>query len=186
MNVGYIRVSTAEQSTERQLDGIELDKVFTDTCSGSTVDRPQLRVALEVLRAGDTLWVHSVDRLSRSLVDLLALMQELNDRGVAVRFVKDGRLHCDGTAASNLQLGILAVVAQFERARLLERQAEGIAKAKARGAYKGGVSGRTKKAGNDDAAILELRDAGMSIRAIAQKLGIGVSTVQRAIKAAQG
>lgn len=185
MNVGYIRVSTADQSTERQLDGMELDKVFTDTCSGSTVDRPQLRVALEVLRAGDTLWVHSVDRLSRSLVDLLALMQELNGRGVAVRFVKDGALHCDGTAASNLQLGILAVVAQFERARLLERQAEGIAKAKARGAYKGGVSGRTKKAGNDDAAIMELRDAGISFRAIAQKLGIGVSTVQRVLKAAR-
>lgn len=181
MNVGYIRVSTADQSTERQLDGIALDKVFTDTCSGSTVDRPQLRVALEVLRSGDTLWVHSVDRLSRSLVDLLALMQELNGRGIAVRFVKDGALYCDGTAASNLQLGILAVVAQFERARLLERQAEGIAKAKARGVYKGGVSGRP--AAKSDAKIKELRDAGMSIRAIAAKLGIGVSTVQRALKA---
>ncbi|NQD59006.1 recombinase family protein [Pseudomonas sp. CM25] len=180
MNVGYIRVSTADQSTERQLDGMQLDKVFTDTCSGSTVDRPQLRVALEVLRAGDTLWVHSVDRLSRSLVDLLALMQELNGRGVAVRFVKDGALHCDGTAASNLQLGILAVVAQFERARLLERQAEGIAKAKARGVYKGGAKQ------TDTAAILGAIDNGMSYRDAASKLGVSLSTVQRAVKAARG
>jgi DNA invertase Pin-like site-specific DNA recombinase len=177
MNIGYIRVSTTDQSTERQLDGIALDKVFTDTCSGSTLERPQLRVALEVLRAGDTLWVHSVDRLSRSLVDLLGLMKDLNSRGIAVRFVKDGALYCDGTAASDLQLGILAVVAQFERARLLERQAEGIAKAKLRGAYKGG----TKK--TNDAEIIRLRDAGMSIRKIAGELNIGVSTVQRAIRA---
>ncbi|MNN05459.1 DNA-invertase hin [compost metagenome] len=180
MNVGYIRVSTTDQHTERQLDGIALDKTFTDTCSGSTLDRPQLRVALEVLRAGDTLWVHSVDRLSRSLVDLLKLMQDLNNRGVGVRFVKDGALSCDGTAASNLQLGILAVVAEFERARLLERQAEGIAKAKERGVYKGGVSVRSNDKSN--AKIRELRDAGISIRDIAANLGIGVSTVQRAIR----
>ncbi|MNV63983.1 Transposon Tn3 resolvase [compost metagenome] len=159
---------------------MSLDKTFTDTCSGSTLDRPQLRVALEVLRAGDTLWVHSVDRLSRSLVDLLKLMQDLNNRGVGVRFVKDGALSCDGTAASNLQLGILAVVAEFERARLLERQAEGIAKAKERGAYKGGVSVRSNDKSN--AKIRELRDAGISIRDIAANLGIGVSTVQRAIR----
>ncbi|MNG01507.1 Transposon Tn3 resolvase [compost metagenome] len=160
---------------------MSLDKTFTDTCSGSTLDRPQLRVALEVLRAGDTLWVHSVDRLSRSLVDLLKLMQDLNNRGVGVRFVKDGALSCDGTAASNLQLGILAVVAEFERARLLERQAEGIAKAKERGVYKGGVSVRSNDKSN--AKIRELRDAGISIRDIAANLGIGVSTVQRAIRA---
>lgn len=179
MNVGYIRVSTAEQSTERQLDGITLDKVFTDTCSGSTVDRPQLRVALEVLRTGDTLWVHSVDRLSRSLVDLLGLMKDLNNRGIAVRFVKDGALYCDGTAASDLQLGILAVVAQFERARLLERQAEGIAKAKAKGKYKGGTSGRTKR--NNDAAIIQAVESGLSYRKAAEHLGVSLSTVQRAM-----
>lgn len=180
MNVGYVRVSTTDQSTERQLDGIALDKVFTDTCSGSTVDRPQLHVALEVLRGGDTLWVHSVDRLSRNLVDLLALMQGLNNRGVAVRFVKDGALYCDGTAASNLQLGILAVVAQFERARLLERQAEGIAKAKLRGAYKGG------KKQADAGAIIQAIDSGMSYREAAKKLGVSLSTVQRAVKSGAG
>ncbi|MCW2267598.1 recombinase family protein [Pseudomonas sp. JUb96] len=184
MNVGYIRVSTTDQNTERQLDGIALDKVFTDTCSGSTVNRPQLRVALEVLRPGDTLWVHSVDRLSRSLVDLLGLMKDLNSRGIGVRFVKDGALHCDGTAASDLQLGILAVVAQFERARLLERQAEGIAKAKLRGAYKGGTSGRNKKAGNDDATIREAVESGLSYRKAAERLGVSLSTVQRAMKSA--
>ena len=176
MNVGYIRVSTTDQSTERQLDGIALDKVFTDTCSGSTMDRPQLRVALEVLRSGDTLWVHSVDRLSRSLVDLLGLMKDLNGRGIAVRFVKDGALYCDGTAASDLQLGILAVVAQFERARLLERQAEGIAKAKLRGAYKGG----TKAV--DDAAIRTAVESGLSYRKAAAHLGVSLSTVQRAMR----
>lgn len=180
MNVGYIRVSTTEQSTERQLDGIALDKVFTDTCSGSTMERPQLRIALEVLRPGDTLWVHSVDRLSRSLVDLLALMKDLNGRGIAVRFVKDGALYCDGTAASDLQLGILAVVAQFERARLLERQAEGIAKAKAKGKYKGGTSDRTKR--NDDAAIRTAVESGLSYRATAAHLGVSLSTVQRAMR----
>ncbi|QCY11129.1 recombinase family protein [Pseudomonas sp. MPC6] len=176
MNVGYIRVSTTDQNTERQLDGIALDKVFTDTCSGSTMDRPQLRVALEVLRSGDTLWVHSVDRLSRSLVDLLGLMKDLNSRGIAVRFVKDGALYCDGTAASDLQLGILAVVAQFERARLLERQAEGIAKAKLRGAYKGGAKVV------DDAAIRTAVESGLSYRRAAAHLDVSLSTVQRAMR----
>ncbi|MNP33348.1 Transposon gamma-delta resolvase [compost metagenome] len=144
------------------------------------MDRPQLRVALEVLRSGDTLWVHSVDRLSRSLVDLLSLMKDLNSRGIAVRFVKDGALYCDGTAASDLQLGILAVVAQFERARLLERQAEGIAKAKAKGKYKGGTSGRTER--NDNAAIRAAVENGMSYRAAAKDLGVSLSTVQRAMR----
>src|SRR5690348_5541062 len=88
-HVGYIRVSTVVQNTERQLDGMELDKVFTDKLSGKDVKRPQLQAALGYLREGDTLIVHSMDRLARNTLDLLQLVRDLNERGVAVEFVKE-------------------------------------------------------------------------------------------------
>src|SRR5438105_15371011 len=96
--VGYVRVSSVDQNAERQLDGIELDRVFTDKASGKDVKRPQLQAALEYLRDGDTLYVHSLDRLARNAEDLLRIVRELTERGVAVEFVKN-RLRFNGDTA---------------------------------------------------------------------------------------
>src|SRR4051812_37491125 len=89
MIVGYQRVSTIDQNTERQLDGIELDKVFTDRASGKDTDRPQLAACLNFVREGDELVVHSMDRLARSLKDLLQIVEDLTGRGVTVRFAQN-------------------------------------------------------------------------------------------------
>lgn len=181
MDIGYIRVSSTDQNTARQLDGVKLDEVFTDKVSGSTVQRPQLAALRRSLRAGDTLHVHSIDRLARSLSDLLALVEEFRTKGVALRFHKES-LTFTGQAdpMQDLMLSMMGAVAQFERAIIRERQAEGIAKAKAAGVYERRAEDKS------NAKIRELRDAGISIRDIAANLGIGVSTVQRVLKAARG
>src|ERR1035438_9325695 len=87
--IGYIRVSSVDQNTERQLDGLKLDKVFTDKASGKDVNRPQLKAALDYLRDGDKLVVHSLDRLARNLMDLKTIVTELTARDVVVEFVKE-------------------------------------------------------------------------------------------------
>ncbi len=178
--VGYIRVSSQDQNTERQLDGITLDKVFVDKVSGATTDRPQLQAMLEYVREGDTIVVHSIDRLARSLVDLLKLVEELTQRGVHICFDKE-RLEFTGedNASQNLMLQMMGAVAQFERSMIKERQREGIAKAKQNGVYKG----RAKTI--DDQLIRDaMGQEGASFRKVAAELGVSLSTVQRAMKAA--
>lgn len=137
-HVGYIRVSSFEQNTARQLDGLKLDLFFEDRCSAKNVERPRLAQCLQYLRDGDTLHVHSIDRLARNLSDLRTLVADLTARGVIVRFEKEG-LEFNGadTPISNLLFSMLGAVAEFERSLLLERQREGIALAKAAGKYKG-------------------------------------------------
>jgi len=177
-NVGYIRVSTTDQNTERQLDGIQLDKIFTDKVSGATTERPELQSMLGYVREGDVIHVHSIDRLARSLVDLLALVQSLTAKGVHVRFNKENLLFTgESDPIQALMLSIMGSVAEFERAMIRERQREGIVKAKQRGAYKG----RSKTI--DDEAIRAYVAAGNSYRATAKALNVGVSSVQRAMKA---
>jgi DNA invertase Pin-like site-specific DNA recombinase len=136
--VGYIRVSSVDQHTERQLDGVTLDKVFTDKASGKDRQRPQLEAALDYLRDGDKLVVHSLDRLARNLVDLRTIVTDLTGRGVVVEFVKE-RLTFTGQddPMSNLLLSVMGAFAEFERALIRERQREGIALAKRAGVYKG-------------------------------------------------
>lgn len=176
-NVGYVRVSTVDQNTERQLDGLELDKVFTDKVSGATTERPKLQDMLGYVREGDVIHVHSIDRLARSLVDLLALVQDMTTKGVHIRFHKEGLLFTgEANPTQELMLSIMGSVAQFERAMIRERQREGIAKAKQKGVYRG----RSKTI--DDTAIRAHIAAGNSYRDTAKALGVGVSTVQRAMK----
>jgi DNA invertase Pin-like site-specific DNA recombinase len=142
--IGYIRVSSIDQNTVRQLDGIELDKVFTDKASGKDTNRPQLKAALDYLRDGDVLVVHSMDRLARNISDLLNTVQTLNDRGVVVEFVKESLMFTgDDSAISKLMLTIMGGAAEFERAMIRERQLEGIAKAKQAGKYRGRQSTMT-------------------------------------------
>ena len=178
-SIGYIRVSSTDQNTARQLDGVTLDEVFTDKVSAANTDRPELQAMLRHVRKGDVLHVHSIDRLARSLEDLLALVKGLIGRGVAVSFHKE-QLHFTGEAnpMQELMLGLLGSVAQFERALIRERQAEGIAKAKAKGIYKGRV-----KSVDDDAIRKAMAEDEASYRKVAKALSVSLSTVQRAMKA---
>ncbi|MRH87620.1 helix-turn-helix domain-containing protein [Nocardia sp. SYP-A9097] len=160
MRVGYVRVSAVDQNTARQLDGIAVDKTFTDKMSGKDTDRDQLTAMLGYVREGDTVVVHSMDRLARNLGDLLTLVQDLTD--------------------AQLMLSIMGAVAQFERAMIGERQREGIAKAKARGVYTG------RKPALSDAQAGELRAraaAGERKTALAQAFGISRDTVYTYLQA---
>jgi DNA invertase Pin-like site-specific DNA recombinase len=136
--VGYIRVSSVDQNEARQLDGMNLDKVFTDKASGKDTKRPQLAAALEFLREGDTLAVHSMDRLARNLDDLRRIVLGLTKRGVKVQFVKESLTFTgEDSAMSNLLLSVMGAFAEFERSLIKERQREGIAIAKKLKVYKG-------------------------------------------------
>lgn len=175
--VGYRRVSSWEQRSDRQLEGVELDEVFEDWASGKDLNRPQWEAAAKYLRRGDVLLVHSMDRLARNLGDLLATVQGLNERGVEVRFVREN-LNFEPGAGTNpmakLMLSMLGAVAEFERSLILERQREGIALARQRGAYAG-----RKRALSDDQveAARQRLGAGEKIARIARELGVSRQTV---------
>jgi DNA invertase Pin-like site-specific DNA recombinase len=173
--VGYIRVSSLDQNTERQLDGQELDKVFTDKASGKDTKRPQLQAALEYLREGDSLAVHSMDRLARNLDDLRRIVLGLTGKGVLVEFVKE-RLTFTGedSAMSQLLLSVMGAFAEFERSLIRERQREGIALAKKAGVYKG----RKPSLSAERAAELRKRvQAGEKRAALAREFGISRETL---------
>jgi DNA invertase Pin-like site-specific DNA recombinase len=173
--VGYIRVSTLDQNTERQLDGQDLDKVFTDKASGKDTKRPQLQAALDYLREGDILVVHSMDRLARNLDDLRRIVLGLTSKGVLVEFVKE-RLTFTGedSAMSQLLLSVMGAFAEFERSLIRERQREGVALAKKAGAYKG----RKPSLTDEQAQRLRARiTAGEKKAALAREFGISRETV---------
>lgn len=173
--IGYIRVSTVDQNSARQLDGLSLDKYFEEKCSAKDVKRPQLQAMLDYVREGDTVLVHDISRLARNLEDLLKLVKHITGKGVGVKFMKEN-LHFTGDTNNPMQdlmLNLLGAVYQFERSLLLERQREGIKIAKEAGKYKGG------KARVNDAQVLSELDSGNSVRGTAAKLGVGISTVQR-------
>ena len=177
ITVGYVRVSSIGQNDARQLEGIALDRTFTDTASGKDTQRPQLHAMLDYVREGDTIRVHSMDRLSRSLADLEKTVKELTARGVTVTFTSPSLTFKGGSSdpMAMLMLQVMGAVAQFERSLILERQREGIAVAKAKGnVYKG------RKPSLDAAGITELRamDAqGIPKAQIAVKLGISRTTL---------
>ena len=178
--VGYIRVSSTEQNTERQLDGIQLDKSFTEKASGGSRDRPQLVAMLEYLREGDTVHVHSIDRLARNTNDLNDLVNSLNDRGITIIFHKENLIFSHDVAQSainKLMFQMLAAFAEFERSMIRERQKEGIAKAKAKGLYKG----RKRKVDYSDIQKA-MQKEGVTFRSAAKQFGVGIATVQRALK----
>jgi DNA invertase Pin-like site-specific DNA recombinase len=168
--VGYIRVSSLDQNTDRQLDGIALDKVFTDKCSGKDTHRPQLALALDYVRDGDTLVVHSMDRLARNVDDLRRIVKTLTADGIAAKFVKENLIFTGDTSPmNNLLLTLLGAVAEFERAMIHERQREGIAIAKTKGVYKG----RRQQLTEQEAAELKARvERGDQKAQIARDLGI--------------
>lgn len=174
--VGYRRVSSVGQNEERQLEGVPVDKMFTDKASGKDTKRPQLERALEFMRDGDVFVVHSMDRLSRNLHDLSTLVKGLTGKGVTVVFHTE-HLTFDGgdDKMSQLMLGILGSVAQFERAMIRERQLEGIALAKKKGKYKGGKPKLSKEKVKE--LLEEYMVPGVNRSALAKKYGISRQTM---------
>ncbi len=180
--VAYTRVSTLEQNTARQLDGIAVDRTFTDSASGKDVNRPQLAALLGFVREGDAVIVHSMDRLARNLDDLRRIVRQLTGKGVQVQFITEQLTFTgEDTAMANLLLSVMGAFAEFERALIGERQREGIALAKARGAYRG----RKRSLTSDQ--VSELRErvgAGEAKTVLARDFGISRETVYQYLRTA--
>ena len=178
--VGYIRVSTFDQNTDCQLEGIHLDRVFTDKASGKDVKRPELEQLIQYVREGDTVVVHSMDRLARNLYDLRKIVQELTGRGTRIQFVKENLTFTgEDSPMANLMLSVMGAFAEFERALIRERQREGIALAKERGAYRG------RKRSLSDRDIAEVRRrvaAGEKKARVARDYGISRETLYQYLK----
>lgn len=182
MRIGYVRVSSLDQNPDRQIEDLkaqQAEKIFMDKVSGKNTDRPELQRILSFIREGDTLIVHSLDRLARNLADLLTMVQDLTCRGVSVIFLNE-RLSfeagADASPTSKLMLSMIGAFAEFERSMIRRRQAEGIALAKERGVYKGrprSISDETLETVN---ALVE---QGVPLATAAKKVGISRSTVYR-------
>ncbi len=133
-----MRVSTVDQKTARQLEGVDVEQTFTDKASGKDVKRPQLEAMLAFVREGDTIVCHSMDRMARNLDDLRRIVLGLTQRGIHVQFIKESLTFTgEDSPMANLLLSVMGAFAQFERELIKERQREGIAIAKKAGAYKG-------------------------------------------------
>ncbi len=182
MLVGYIRVSSLDQNPDRQIEDLKsqgVEKLFIDQVSGKNIDRPELQKMLYFVREGDSLYVHSLDRLARNLADLLNLVEDLTGRGVSVHFLGeklDFDAGKDASPTSKLMLSMIGAFAEFERSMIRRRQAEGIALAKERGAYKGRQRSVTDKQIN---AIKEMIDQGVPMAVAARKVGISRTTAYK-------
>lgn len=138
MNIAYVRVSTVEQNEQRQLEGLKnynIDKWFTEKVSAKDTNRPQLKTMIEFAREGDTIYIWDFSRLARSTKDLLDIVEELTNKGIHLKSVKENL--DTSTPSGKLMLTMIGAINEFERANMLERQREGIAIAKADGKYKG-------------------------------------------------
>lgn len=176
--VGYRRVSTHDQNLDRQDLG-DVDQMFEEKESGAKADRPALQEMIRYVRAGDSVVVWSIDRLARDLRDLQDIITKVITRGATVTFLAEqltfGPEGDDPFA--KLQLQMMGAFAEFERAIIRKRQADGIAKAKTRGAYAGG------KRRIDRAKIITLSKKGLGPSAIAQEMGVSRMSVHRILKA---
>ena len=177
------RVSTLEQNTSRQLGGIELDRLFTDRLSGKDLQRPQLDAMVSFVRDGDTVLVHSMDRLARNLDDLRSTVRTLTGKGGRVEFVEEQLTFTgDDNAMSTLLRSVMGAFAEFERALIRDRQREGIALAKQRGAYRGRKPSLTP---NQAAELIARARAGAAKAALAREFGVSRETVYQYLRASQ-
>lgn len=180
MRVGYTRVSTVEQNTDRQ-DLQDVERIFEDKATGSNTDRPALQEMLKFVREGDHIVIWSIDRLARSLSDLQGLIDSINAKGVTVEFVSE-RLTFSAAQDdpfARLQLHMMGAFAEFERSIIKKRQKEGIAKAKVKGKYKG------RKPSIDRHAVMDLVGEGVPIASIAKRMGVSRPSVYRIIDEAK-
>ncbi|WP_444455024.1 recombinase family protein [Rhodobacter capsulatus] len=186
MLIGYARTSTLDQKAgldaqRRDLDAVGCKRIFVEQVSSvDVVSRAQLAEALAFAREGDTLVVTKLDRLARSVAHLVGILGQLEAKGVALRILSMGI--DTATPTGKLMLTILGGVAEFEREIMLERQREGIAKAKAEGKYKGRAP--TARAKADE--VLRLHGDGIGGTEIAKRLGIGRASVYRILEEAKG
>ena len=178
--IGYVRISTLEQNTERQLEQTPVDRVFTDKASGKDTQRPELERLIAFVREGDTVVVHSMDRLARNLDDLRQIVQALVKRGIRVEFVTEHLSFTgDDSPMATLMLSVMGAFAEFERALLRERQREGIALAKQRGAYRG----RKRALSDTDIDVVKSRVvAGDNKSDIARDFGISRETLYQYLR----
>ncbi|WP_084374761.1 recombinase family protein [Dietzia papillomatosis] len=181
--VAYVRVSAADQNEARQLEAVgECDRVYVEKESGrSRAGRQKLAECIGYLRDGDELVVASMDRLARSLVDLKQIVGEITAKGASVKFVHERATYAAGAQdpRADLMLSLLGAFAEFERAIIRERQAEGIAIAKSKGKYKGRKRVLTLEQIEKARARIE---SGEGPSAIARDLGVGRSTLYRALQ----
>lgn len=180
-DVGYIRVSTADQNTARQLDGINLNEKFEDTTSGKDTKRPKLEACMKHCRKGDTLHVHSIDRLARNLTDLQHLVEELTSKGVTVHFHKEGLTFSGADEpTSKLMLQLIGAVAEFERAMINERRKEGVAIAMKKGVKFGRPAKLTAE------QIMEAKKMikeGINKKSVAELFGVSRPTLYATLRA---
>lgn len=185
--VGYIRVSSIDQNIERQLDGLNLDKVFIDKMTGSTKERPELQRMLEYVRQGDIVYVHSLDRLARNFDNLLDIIKQLNKKGVIFKSLKEN-LTLDGLNNNPMDMLILHIfgaIAEFNRSLIREAQREGIAKAKKRGVYRGRQTVLTPERIKSIEELLTKKESSLdeykkiSYQKIADTVGISIATLNR-------
>ncbi len=180
--LAYIRVSSIDQNTVRQLAGMEFDETFTDKCSGSSTKREALSQLKLHCRKGDAVYCHSIDRLARNLSDLLKLVEFFIDKGVEIHFVKES-LSFTGkdNPIQKMQLQIIGSVAEFERSMIRARQREGIAARKAKGLPVGRKSIVSDKMQQQ---IIKASSKGITKTEIAKSFGIGRATVYRVLERA--
>lgn len=179
MRIGYRRVSTIDQNLARQDLG-EVDKVFEEKLSGASAkDRPQLQAMIEFAREGDEVVIYSIDRMARDLRDCLNIVTTLNNKGVTVTFLSERLSFTGGTddPFAKLQLHLMSAFAEFERAIIRKRQAEGIHKAKQRGIYKG------RPPSVDGAGIMAMHRDGHGATDIARTFKVSRATVYRTLNA---
>jgi DNA invertase Pin-like site-specific DNA recombinase len=178
--IGYVRVSSFDQNPDRQLEQTQVDKVFTDKASGKDTQRPELDSLLAFVREGDTVVVHSMDRLARTLDDLRHMVQKLTKGGVRIEFIKECLIFIgEDSPMANLMLSVMGAFAEFEYALIRERQGEGIALAKQRGAYRG----RKKALSPERAAKLRQRaDAGERKAKLTREFGVSRETLYQYLR----
>lgn len=175
--VGYRRVSSIEQNLDRQ-ELIGCDKVFEEKVSGASKERKAMKDMMDWVREGDEVLVWSIDRLARDLRDLQDIISTLNNKGVSISFISEGLSFSveKNDALAKLQLQMMGAFSEFERSIIRKRQAEGIAKAKEKGVYRG------RKATIDAREVMSLKEKGLGASAIAKQLGIGRASVYRVIQ----
>lgn len=180
-NIAYIRVSTTDQNTARQEEALKIyniDKFFKEKISGKNIkDRPELIKMMEYVREGDILYVESISRFGRSLKDLLSLIEQLNNKGVQFKSLKEGSIDTT-TPTGKLVYSIFSSLAEFERETIRQRQAEGIAIAKAQGKYRG----RARKQVNPnefETLYKRWKEGEIKKKYICKKLNISMSTLDR-------
>jgi len=174
LKVGYIRVSTLEQNEARQeviMEHLGVEKVFMDKCSGKNMDRPELKKMLDFVREGDTLVVESISRLSRSVQDFLFITEQLREK--KVNFISQKENFDFSTPTGQMMMQIFAVLAEFERKQMKERQLEGIKIAREQGKYKGR---KPKELPNFEKLCEDYIEGKKSASSICRRLGISRST----------